>query len=479
MSNTALGSVIGISTFFGVVGVLVYLFADMFRPRNASVEDLIGHKPLMKSEDIASIIKHCKTDTERIDLLEKVLKIDAQHAEKLIGIVRPNVDLNAMDKRNKSFAQKMALTSGCFFLLIAAMTFIYYKIGPNSEVNDKGGSDNTPQSQGDRSAQAQADVACPKMPDVALLERSVKTTVDANATTLKGVTGGHLLRRTEETQEALFAKFPAAQRLVMVQLLGSTYCRMLYEPGISSKERIDRWMLFQGSQLGVQTELPSSDGSPVAVPMAIATWTGDGSALSSDGRFRGAWHGTPSFGPGPTSSRGAFAFDGSNFVEVSSAPSLNVGVRDFSVAFWVFANAALNDEEAFVSKDNFAGDEWHSKFNGWLFNYSDEYGGWGFEVRSMPSLRQHARTKGLSLNEWHYIVGVRQGESMRLFVDGQLKSSSIGQGVADLSNNAPLRIGALSDASLQPMRGRFARLEVFDAALSDRQVQQLYQAERN
>jgi uncharacterized repeat protein (TIGR03803 family) len=200
----------------------------------------------------------------------------------------------------------------------------------------------------------------------------------------------------------------------------------------------------------------------------VGYWKGDGNTADAAGSNDGTPVGNVAYTKGRVGKK-AFLFDGQSYVDVPGVGKYQFGQGDFSLAFWVRIDVSINDGSAFVSKDNYDGG---STYSGWLFNRSDELGGYGFEVRQMPAERDQARVKKMS-GKWHHLVGVREGHTMSLYIDGVLAKQTVTSLVSDVSNDADLRIGALSDASPQMLQGAVDDVQLYSRALQAGEIKAL------
>lgn len=126
----------------------------------------------------------------------------------------------------------------------------------------------------------------------------------------------------------------------------------------------------------------------------------------------------------------ALDFDGvDDFVEVTDDPLLDFGVADFSVSYWAFKRmASANFDDIYgVSK-------WSTGAargtNEWALTMGT---GNSNEISDRPGFHVEVGTTGhtarspdeLTLNEWHHLVGVREAERLRMYVDGVLKAETV------------------------------------------------------
>lgn len=76
---------------------------------------------------------------------------------------------------------------------------------------------------------------------------------------------------------------------------------------------------------------------------------------------------------------------------------------------------------------------------------------------------------GITLNEWHHIVGTYNGTDMRIYVDGELVATKFAAGgPRDIGSN-PFYIGHAPSGN-HYFNGYCARFKIYDTALSDSQV---------
>jgi len=169
----------------------------------------------------------------------------------------------------------------------------------------------------------------------------------------------------------------------------------------------------------------------------------------------------------------ALSFDGVNdYVQIyttGGAPSgLIFQTAPFSVSFWI------------KSPNN---SDWHSDF---LISSRRNYG-YTFQHRSDGSLRWLLNDAGGADtldsstnpfdNQWHHVVGLRDGTSLRLYIDNvaQTPVTDNGRDVYDESTPPALRFGV--DGTAIPANfhgGLIDEVRIYNRALSAQEVKQLY-----
>ena len=78
--------------------------------------------------------------------------------------------------------------------------------------------------------------------------------------------------------------------------------------------------------------------------------------------------------------------------------------------------------------------------------------------------------------EWHYVVGVRDGSNLHMYVDGVLENTgSISD--SDYSNNSPITIGAYNSGDYY-FSGSIDDVRIYNRALSEGEVKALYDLEK-
>jgi hypothetical protein len=119
-------------------------------------------------------------------------------------------------------------------------------------------------------------------------------------------------------------------------------------------------------------------------------------------------------------------FDGqTNYIQENNNTDLNFGTDNFSVSFWMKAERP-SGWSAIMSKAN----DWIESKDvcGWLFGNRDSGSDTlEFRINSCGQDKEHRITHAENVfnNEWHHIVGIRDGEIIKLYVDGVLKDTAL------------------------------------------------------
>ncbi len=241
-----------------------------------------------------------------------------------------------------------------------------------------------------------------------------------------------------------------------------------------------------GSESGAPTCLPAPDD-------IIGWWTADGQdAVDAVGTADGTVVGAVAFDsqvPEQVGAGEAFAFPGAaSTVVIDNRPSLQVTDGDFTVALW----ARLDAYEGMSARPELeAGDgSLISKMagansQGWRIHYQGCAGTFWFcfgkttENGCQPGYDTLVEAQvDVALHRWYAVAGVKQGDVIRMYVDGELQGSSTmtGYGVDD---QADLRLGSwLGGDGLDPpgagfLAGALDEVMLFDRALTDIEIGQL------
>jgi hypothetical protein len=204
----------------------------------------------------------------------------------------------------------------------------------------------------------------------------------------------------------------------------------------------------------------------LAVPPPVAHWTFDteeGLATDiTDNGHTATLHGTRWEANGWQS--GAISFNGSNdFAEVPHTPALALGQdgADFSVTFALYLRANATEQWRVLLRKGPIHDVQQQTPGIWLRPDDNKV---HFAVHTTAGQDEGADTKSaVQLNTWTHIACVKQGKSLRLYINGQFDSEKI------LSENsigfaAPLYIG--NDRAHTSPHALFDDVRVFDRALS-------------
>jgi hypothetical protein len=182
--------------------------------------------------------------------------------------------------------------------------------------------------------------------------------------------------------------------------------------------------------------------------------------------------------PGTCTSTGAWAngasgkrnasisFDGSDdYLTIPDYPNIDFGAsRNLSVAFWTKYPPGNPVNGVMVTKwDGFTGYPYFfgisSAGNGVSFSRYDNFYG------MVPKLEY---TQDIT-NQWHHIVGVKDGGTLNLYVDGIRVATGTDTTTTNTSNSNPLYLGSLGNTNPR-FRGQIDDLRIYNYALTPQQV---------
>lgn len=154
------------------------------------------------------------------------------------------------------------------------------------------------------------------------------------------------------------------------------------------------------------------------------------------------------------------------------------GTNDFTVAFWVQTSERHRLFDLVGNRT--AGS--HGNFLAIRMTGNHESSPWGTvsaeidqDERGTNYIGVNSQATGLHDGKWHHIAVVRQGTSLKLYIDGAMSASGSASGVANIANNNPFKIGRSLvgfDDKFAP-DARYRDLRVFDEALTEIQVSRL------
>lgn len=160
----------------------------------------------------------------------------------------------------------------------------------------------------------------------------------------------------------------------------------------------------------------------------VEWWRADGSALGVNGLLNANLQSGANCAAGRVGQ--SFNFDGADdYVQIADNPAIDFGTGDFTVEAWVRWESALtvqNREYGFINKTA----------------YFQNTPGWGFEITTYTANGDDAYilfyTTGqggfyssevgetgavLAADTWHHVAGVRQGNTVSIYVNGQLRET--------------------------------------------------------
>ncbi len=226
--------------------------------------------------------------------------------------------------------------------------------------------------------------------------------------------------------------------------------------------------------------LTSLGWEPPVVPVAISWWTldeGEGNAVHDSA---GANHGTiygASWVDGVIGT--GLDFDGNrDYVVIpDNNDTLDFAEgQDFSVSLWFkIGQHGATEGPYLIGKRSTSGEN-----RGYLFFYGDlSYQPYYEKLNFFVDPGQAViLTSTMNVNDglWHHGVGQREGQTLRLYVDGVLEVEKTALEYAgDLANDNPFIFGMNHTLEFKDFYGSLDEIAVFGEALSEEAVQLLYE----
>ena len=193
---------------------------------------------------------------------------------------------------------------------------------------------------------------------------------------------------------------------------------------------------------------------------------GNDVADSSDNGCLGRLIGNPQWQPAGGKVNGALAFDGvGDFVEIGNEPAFDL-TGAITIAAWIKVNKFDKRWQAIVTKGDTA----------WRIQRTAAEDTLVFKCTGIESTRARMGIEGnKSVNDgkWHHVVGVYDGSTVSLYIDGVLDDSGEASGSIQ-TNDSPVFIGANSEVSGREWNGLIDEVCVFACALDADNVSALY-----
>lgn len=222
-----------------------------------------------------------------------------------------------------------------------------------------------------------------------------------------------------------------------------------------------------------------TSGQSCPIDAAILKYTFCGNALDISGNN---YHGH-AISPALTADRfgnpdKAYDFNGtSDYILIGDEPDL--GTQDFSLEIWFYARTIHpSPGNRLVSKGaSIFGMPSNAGFTIKLRNMGGN-NELRFTVGDQSGTLTTATYTGVPLNQWIHVVAIREGNEIRLFVNGQLESTLPTGLVYKLDTNLPFTLGRLDRGGFGPnaeyVDGIIDLVRIYDYPLAAEEVECLY-----
>ncbi len=227
-----------------------------------------------------------------------------------------------------------------------------------------------------------------------------------------------------------------------------------------------------GPAIGEGRAMASPDVACTQAPAGqIALYTADNTAADAQGGHNGRLQNGAAYGAGKVGSA-AFTFDGVNdYVEVADAADLHP--QTFTLEAWVNFSSFTNNLEVIVGKSSSACD----CDNSFALHYdpiSHTLRSYSGNSQSYPQL---AVPFTPVLADWYHIAQTYDGAKQEMYINGVLSGTYNGTlNISYDSNEMTIGAERVNGQTLYPLSGSIDGLSIYNRALSQPEIQSIYQA---
>ncbi len=228
--------------------------------------------------------------------------------------------------------------------------------------------------------------------------------------------------------------------------------------------------------LALATSAPFDINAPPSPPaVLISHWAADGNPVDSADGNDGTLVGGTAFAPGLINQ--AFAFDGvDDLVNIGNPANLQLSAGTFSVSVWAFANVA-NVDMSFVDRMSGINED------GWRmaqqFQNNEVWfclgGGTGVNG-CQTGAATTVQTGSINVGAWSHLVTVKSGDSIAIYLNGQLaQQKALPPFTDNQANNLLIGSSATTGASAF-MNGLLDDVRIYSGVLTATQVDSIFVA---
>ncbi|MCP4256562.1 MAG: LamG domain-containing protein [Planctomycetes bacterium] len=235
--------------------------------------------------------------------------------------------------------------------------------------------------------------------------------------------------------------------------------------------------LLQGDAQIVESPRSTSQADQREQKNKLVAWwkfdevNGDKVADSSGNRYQGKLIGNPQWKPASGKVNGALEFDGlGDFVEITNEPAFDL-TGNITIAAWIKVNAFDKRWQAIVTKGD----------TSWRISRTAEENTLAFHCTGIESISSGWNNgiegkKNVNDSQWHHAVGVYDGSTVFLYVDGVIDKSGKASGSIRM-NDSPVFIGANSEKADREWNGLIDEVCIFRGAIDAKGIRALYSGE--
>jgi serine/threonine protein kinase/N-acetylneuraminic acid mutarotase len=208
-----------------------------------------------------------------------------------------------------------------------------------------------------------------------------------------------------------------------------------------------------------------------APPGLVGWWPGDGDANDIAGSNKGMLQGSVTFEAGKVDH--AFRFDGSSFVTMGNPAALNLTGNRFTIGGWI--NPSVNGPAVYFGKTEYGLNDYVLLFSRGLHGLIRTDGNESvvFGYSDFPS---NTRLLVPPIRQWTHIALTYDGSVIKLYANGELVGQERKTGDIN-SDSVPFNIGGRADDNgTGKFNGLIDEVEVFDRALSQKEIHDIFDA---
>ena len=230
----------------------------------------------------------------------------------------------------------------------------------------------------------------------------------------------------------------------------------------------DAQIYFNGGNLFSSTgeDIDAISLASASVTGLVGHWrldetSGTLAADSSGNGFDGTYENGPILGGSGVHGYAA-AFDGSNdVVRVADNASLSI-TNQLSISAWVKFDS-VSGEQRLVSK---------GQSNGYYLILRNSSGKFLFRCRGLSGSEDVESNYTPVANKWIHVVGIYDGSSLRIYIDGQLDNQVSASGNISVAST-DLTLGDRSSGGVE-LDGQLDEVRLYDYGLTDAEIAELY-----
>jgi len=167
------------------------------------------------------------------------------------------------------------------------------------------------------------------------------------------------------------------------------------------------------------------------------------------------------------------SFDGTTYASIAQASSTDLPraiQADATFSFWIYPNATPNVQYGILGYDNTSTDFYCFHWSGTSQKISFTVNAGGQPNRGVTT------TTALSASTWYHIVGVNDNTNtdLKLWVNGVKEGEDTSASLAAGTNTSPFYVAKIPGVNATGTNAIFDDVAVFDRALTDTEVQNLY-----